>query len=107
MIPPLQQVSSAKRFNALCNDGILLKRVSRQARELSLVIIDDVAVDCNGVGNVDNDEDGGGGSHFVEISKFWTGFAAGNDFLEPYRVESIDKGLVFDLVLVCIIDRAQ
>ncbi len=58
------------------------------------------AVDCIVVGNVDNDEDDSGGGqsvHFGEISKFSTGFAAGDDFLDPSRVESINKRLVFEL----------
>ncbi len=59
------------------------------------------AVSCHSWrdGHVDDDadEDAGGGSHFGEISKFWTGFAAGNYFLDPYRVELIDKRLIFDL----------
>ena len=91
--------------------------MSRQAKELSIdSIIDDVgggmvtptsyvkasepegegAVDCNVVGSntVDN---GGGRDHFVEISKFWIGFCAGNDFLGVALVESIDKGSIFRL----------
>ena len=35
--------------------------------------------------------------HFVENSKFWTDFGAGDDFLDPSRVEAIDKGLIFRL----------
>ena len=34
---------------------------------------------------------------FVEISKFRTGFGAGIDFLDPSRVESIDKRLILCL----------
>ncbi len=58
------------------------------------------AVDCNVVvyvDNIGNDGIGSGGGHFVEISKFWSDFGAGNDFLGADLVESIDKGLIFGL----------
>ena len=34
--------------------------------------------------------------HFVEISKFWNDHGAGDDFLDPSRVEYIDKRSIFD-----------
>ncbi len=58
-------------------------------------------------GNVDNDGiDRIGGHfghsvHFVEISKFWGDFGAGDDFLGVDLVESIDKGSVIWLGSMC------
>ncbi len=34
--------------------------------------------------------------HFVENSNFGGDFGAGDDFLDPSRVESIDKRLIFE-----------
>ena len=34
---------------------------------------------------------------FLKIPKFWTGFDAGDDFLDPSRVESIDKRSIFGI----------
>ncbi len=35
--------------------------------------------------------------HFVKISKFWSDHGAGDDFLDPSQVESIDKGSIYGL----------
>ena len=53
------------------------------------------AVDCN----VDNISYCGGGNHFVHIllkfATFLSGHGAGNDFLDPSRVELFDKRSIF------------
>ncbi len=33
----------------------------------------------------------------LKFAKFWSDFGAGDDFLDPSRVESIDKKSIFDL----------
>ena len=88
--------------------------MSRKAKELSIFFDNDNYDNNNGsgsqtsepsgegavtvivVGNVDNDGSVGGHIvHLVQNSKFWTGFGAGDDFLDPSRVEYIDKRSIF------------
>ena len=55
---------------------------------------------CNVVGIIDDDGIDDIGNHvvlFVQIPKFWSDLGAGDDFLDPSRVEYIDKRLIFDL----------
>ena len=71
---------------------------------LSLVTVDLLIID-------DGVDGGGGGSgshigNFVEISKFGFGFGAGNDFLDPSRVEYIDKRFIYLGLKLLPIDRA-
>ncbi len=51
--------------------------------------------DSNGGLIVDNVDNGGHSVHFVENWKFWTGFAAGDDFLGVALVDYIDKRSIF------------
>ncbi len=55
------------------------------------------ANEFNAARNADINGIGGGGGHFLEKLKILTDFGAGDDFLDPSRVESIDKGSIFGL----------
>ncbi len=71
----------------------MIKSEGAVRRSLVIVIVDIIGGNDNGIDDI--------GNHvllFVQISKFWTDFGAGDDyFLGVALVEYIDKRLIFGL----------